>query len=128
MPSDYRILFHVTPESNLANIRINGLDPKYSTGVFKRSWLVQKKKLEWAIIHTSARHDLPTDKLYIFIFDAHRDTVTRFATPNVYYSTHILMPEDHFPAIQYEIEANYNMIISTAVNRDGLFGLTGWEG
>ena len=128
MNSDYLILFHVTPESNLASIRVNGVDPKYSSGVFKRSLFVQKSKLEWSIIHVSARHHLPTDKLYIFTFDVRRSLVTRFATKGVYYSTNVIEPESWFPAMGYEIDKNYQNLVAASVNREGLSGLYGWEG
>lgn len=51
-----RILYHTTLRRNLRSILRVGLDPARSTGKLPAVWLHTAGRLEWALLHTLAKH------------------------------------------------------------------------
>jgi hypothetical protein len=60
------ILYHITLNSNLNSIIDHGIDPEKSRGKLKVSWWVDETRIDWALAHVSARHNVPTCDLIIF--------------------------------------------------------------
>lgn len=59
-------LYHVSPAFNQAEILEHGVLPSKAVGKWKASWWVALEKIDWALAHCSARHDVPTSQLLIF--------------------------------------------------------------
>lgn len=66
-------LYHVTTMDRIDSIEEFGLDPKFAQGKTKASWFVEASRLDWAIMHVSARHRCATDYLVIFCLDMNID-------------------------------------------------------
>lgn len=90
-----RVLYHVTPASNLASIYESGLQPNYSEGLMKVVWLVGKRNIVWAIAHCSNRHSESVDNLAVMTIPIDDQKIVRFATSGLFYCKHIIQVENH---------------------------------
>ena len=67
------ILYHITTLDRTEGIVENGIRPDMAVGRAKVSWWVEEDWIEWAIIHVSGRHHVPTDYLVIFTLEMNVD-------------------------------------------------------
>jgi hypothetical protein len=63
------LLYHVSPRANRDSIIRLGVDPIFATGEHKYSWWVDRPRLEWAIIHVSAKYNLSVLQCDVFMAD-----------------------------------------------------------
>lgn len=65
MPKFYKRLYHVSIALNQESIETYGVDPDFSKGKLRVSWYVNWKRLQWALLHVSARHCVPVNHLIV---------------------------------------------------------------
>lgn len=61
----YRVLYHVTPDTNLQGILASGINPQKSLGKRKTSYLVTKSMIAWALAHVAMRKRVPVCRLLV---------------------------------------------------------------
>jgi len=62
---DQLALFHVTPRFNQPGIIATGVDPERSRGKRPLSWWVERERLEWAMMHVSAKYAISVGGLWV---------------------------------------------------------------
>lgn len=62
-------LYHVTPTRNINSILARGLLVKKSKTANKCIWLVMRSRLDWAIEHVAARHNVPTSEVTCILLE-----------------------------------------------------------
>ena len=70
-------LYHATPQSNIASIQANGLDPNRATGKEPHIWLHTVSRRSWAILHTSKRHKCDISQVVIIEVEIPRSKIRR---------------------------------------------------
>ena len=70
-------LYHATLKSNLTSITETGIDPEYSRGAEKVIWLHTAGRREWAILHTTQRHQCEVDAVMIIAVNVPRSKLRR---------------------------------------------------
>jgi len=97
MSDDLKLVFHITPSANEKSIGQYGIDPSFSrTPTNLRSWFVEAKRVEWAIIHVSYKYDLPTSKIAVYAVVAPINAIVRYPLDGVYYSKKIIQPHPNW--------------------------------
>lgn len=59
------ILYHVTHEKNLSEIKRHGVDPGKSRGKQHVAWWVEEHRISWAIEHVALQRDVCPRRLSI---------------------------------------------------------------
>lgn len=93
------VVFHVTPQENVARIQYAGIDPRFSKGKMMVSWYVSKRYIEWAVIHCSVQHHVYPDEMAVISVLADGKDLVSFFTPGRYYSNVIQKAETVTPAM-----------------------------
>ena len=93
------VLYHVTIESNVSGITNEGVRPDLAQRNHKASWWVSKQRLEWAMLHTSARHGTPIEKLFVCAALIYWEDMKRTNLMGIYYTYELIHPESIQPAI-----------------------------
>ena len=70
-------LYHATLKSNLTSITEKGIDPSFSKGAEKVIWLHTAGKREWAILHTTQRHQCEVAEVMILTVNVPRSKIRR---------------------------------------------------
>ena len=70
-------LYHATLKSNLTSITETGIDPEYSRGAEKVIWLHTAGRREWAILHTTQRHQCEVSEVRILTVNVPRSKLRR---------------------------------------------------
>lgn len=70
-------LYHATPARNLDSIQAVGLDPNRSRGAKKEVWLHTASRREWAILHTTQRHNCEVSEVVIIEVEVPRSRLRR---------------------------------------------------
>jgi len=93
------IVYHVTPEENIASIWMKGICPSYARGKMGASWYISKHRIEWALIHTSVAHHVGIDELAVCAVHVDAVDLYKFFKPGYYYSFTTLQIESATPAM-----------------------------
>lgn len=91
-------LYHVSPSFNKASIEKEGVSPDYSRGRGKRCYWVTEAALMWAIAHISSRHDVPVNRLHVFVTSLPFEALQRSGRYGVFYARGVIHPNYDFPA------------------------------
>lgn len=96
-------LYHVTPAENIVNRFSFKVDPAFSKGKIQRSWWVDADRLNWALAHCSARHQVDVRKLEIVMINADVDVwkFKRTRWPGVYTTDEIMTPARIVEAVRW---------------------------
>ena len=70
-------LYHATPTANLQSIKANGLDPTRSKDKESLVWLHTASRREWAILHTTQKHNCEVSEVAIIAVDVPRTKLRR---------------------------------------------------
>ena len=70
-------LYHATLKSNLDGIIEKGIDPSFSKGAEQVIWLHTAGRREWAILHTTQRHQCEVDAVMIIAVNVPRSKLRR---------------------------------------------------
>jgi hypothetical protein len=98
--------YHVTLAENAEDILEQGILPTCSLGKLQANWYVSRQELEWAILHVSARHDVPVSEIVVCEVAIYFNEVKRTKRPGVFYSFKSQTIQLISPAMQY-IEVEY---------------------
>lgn len=60
-------LYHVSPIKNHSSILAHGVEPLYASGALKRSFWVDRARLNWAIRHVQARHGVGEGQVEVWV-------------------------------------------------------------
>lgn len=71
------VLYHLTPKSNAAQVRWQGLRISCAVGV-PRVWFFTAAKREWALSHIAKHKHCKSDDLIEFIFNVPRSWLVRW--------------------------------------------------
>ena len=71
------ILYHATLKANLDSIISKGLDPSRPTGKKPLVWLHTASRREWAILHTTQRHQCEVSEVMILTVNVPRSKLRR---------------------------------------------------
>lgn len=71
--------FHVTPAKNVSNIEKCGVMAEYSQGARDVSWWVDRRRIEWAIMHVCQKYHLPPQEVWVCVAEFSSDGVLRRA-------------------------------------------------
>lgn len=55
-PRGYRTLYHVTLKSNADSIHAHGLSPRFAQTAAPAVYLIEHRRIVWALAHVSQRH------------------------------------------------------------------------
>lgn len=70
-PRNYPMtLYHATARRNLPNIMKQGISPQFSQGKEPRVWFHTKSLRDWALKHTSRKHNVPIDDKHMVVLKA----------------------------------------------------------
>jgi hypothetical protein len=73
------VLYHITPQRNMASIDKYGLLPERATGKEKAVCLVTRMLIPWGLVHTASKPDkAPLTKLVVYRIEVSRSKVRRF--------------------------------------------------
>lgn len=95
------MLYHVSPGSNLDGILRVGVDPSKSRGAREVSWWVARERVEWALVHVSARYSVSTGGLWVFEARVPEYVPRRTKMLFVYTTALVIRPQAHFNASHY---------------------------
>jgi hypothetical protein len=96
--------YHVSPSKNRSSIMLTGIDPLLATGNAAKVWVVDKSRIEWAIIHCSARHAVSVLELDVWAVKEPLKKPRRTSTSGVYTYSQVLHPETWRKAREYGLE------------------------
>jgi len=85
-------MYHVTLRSNLNSIIINGLSPEYSKCRYPSVYLVDEKRLHWAMFHVMNRHGVTPKALLICAVVVDRSSLVKTHMVGVYRSNETIRP------------------------------------
>jgi hypothetical protein len=80
----WRRFYHVTHAKNASSIIDNGIVADYSRGKIRCVWLVDSKRVAWAIAHVSSKHDWPIKELWVFAVHVDPRVIIKTAWRGVY--------------------------------------------
>jgi len=93
--------YHVTTGDALASIFSHGIDPSYSKGKLKVTWLVSRYKIAWAILHVSYSHQAIVDDIYVCRVNVDWGAIKRSNKAGVVYTYDLLPVDDISPAMWF---------------------------
>jgi len=99
------ILYHVTPMVNQHSIDQEGISPHFARNKMNACWFVSRKQIQWGILHTSLRHNLPVSELMICACMIPARYIKKMGILNMYYTRVTVKPESYTPA-EFFIETN----------------------
>lgn len=92
--------YHVTPSVNVRSILETGIDVGHAQGKMSVIWLVNRKRLEWAILHVCDRHTVYVHEVVVMGVELEAKSVKKTAWPGVFYTIQgTIMPETVTPAM-----------------------------
>ena len=71
------MLYHATLKANLDSIISKGIDPSFSKGAEQVIWLHTAGRREWAILHTTQRHQCEVSEVMILTVNVPRSKLRR---------------------------------------------------
>lgn len=77
-PHRHRTLYHVTPTHNELSIRTYGISPLFSNAKTQSVFLVENRRVLWALAHVSARHGIDVGHLHLWRCYVEVRTLKRF--------------------------------------------------
>ena len=94
-------LYHISPTVNNESIERRGVDPTYSLGKLQTMYYVDEKRLFWAMLHISRRHQCPIDQLTVHVLPLYRKDMIKTGLDGVYRSNLPLFPASREPATNF---------------------------
>lgn len=86
------IVWHISVCRNDWRIWRHGLSPRKAKGKLRSVWVVDSRRLEYAIRHISRRHQKPPEAMTVHMLDVDRSSLVRTHWRGIYRSNEHIPP------------------------------------